>query len=213
MVVSDSIIQHPMTALIIGMRGSGKTALGMVFGESFHCSNPDVPVYVMNYPVDKRHLLPGWVHYSDNIEDVPQNAFIIMDEAAQKHHAVKWRKDETLLMQSIIGRSRQRKQTIIFITHTARKFAITLILELDMLCVKEPSLFHSRFERAEIRSLLKDVYDEYQKIPINDRQTYTYVFSNHYVGWIKTGLASFWSTDLSEAWKDVVIEIDEKGED
>jgi hypothetical protein len=210
---SDFIIHHPMVILIIGMRGSGKTALGMVFSESFHFLNPDIPVYILNYPEDKRHLLPSWVKYADSIEDVPQNAFIIMDEASYRHHALMWRKDETLLMQSIIGRSRQRKQTIIFITHTARKFAITLILELDMLCVKEPSLFHSRFERAEIRNLLKDVYDEYQKININERNKYTYVFSNNYVGWIKTELCSFWSTDLSEAWKDVLIELPEKNED
>lgn len=205
----SSIIQHPMTILIIGMRGSGKTALGMVFGENFHFYNPDVPVYVMNYPVDKRHLLPDWVQYSENIEDVPQNSFIIMDEAACRHHSLMWRKNKTILMQHIIGRSRQRKQTIVFITHTARKFAITLILELDMLCVKEPSLFHSRFERAEIRSLLKDVYNEYQVIPIEERKQYTYIFSNNYVGWIKTGLCSFWSNNLSEAWKDVVIDVDE----
>ena len=208
-----SIIQHPMTILIIGMRGSGKTALGMVFAENFHFHNHDIPVYVMNYPEDKRHLLPEWVRYSENIEDVPQNAFIIMDEAAYKHHSLMWRKDETLLMQSIIGRSRQRKQTIIFITHTARKFAITLILELDMLCVKEPSLFHSRFERAEIRTLLKDVYDEYQKMPLDERKKYTYVFSKNYIGWIQTGLSSFWSDDLSEAWKDVMIDMPEKNDE
>jgi hypothetical protein len=183
----------------------------MRLAENVHQTSK-IPVYIMNFPEDKRRLLPPWINFADDIRQVPENTFIIFEEAATKFHALQWREDETLWMQKVIGRSRQRKQTIVFVSHTARKFAINLLLDVDVLMCKEPSMLHVKFERQEMRQLLKEVEDAFKTIPNGERNQYTYVFSKNYVGFIKTTLASFWTQELSEAWKDAFFTVRLEGE-
>lgn len=202
------IITHPNVVLIMGMRNSGKTALAFLLIEDLH-NRTNIPVYVLNFPEDKRHLLPKWINFADDIRDVPENSIVLMDEASHALHSLKWRKNDTIIMQKFLGISRQRKLTVIFVSHVARKFAINILLEIDVLFAKEPSLFHSKFERYEIRGILKEVYDAFQDISRENRQRYSYVYSKDYLGLVQSGLCSFWSNDLSEAWKDVFAIEDE----
>jgi hypothetical protein len=206
------ILSHPSISIIIGMRGGGKTALGMILCEYVH-DTTEIPVYILNFPKEKQNLLPEWFHYEDDIRNVPKNAFILMDEAATKYHAVKWHMSYKLFMQKVLGVSRQRDQSIIFITHHTRKFAVNLLAEADNLFCKEPSMFHVKFERPEMRMLLREVEESYGNVSEEHRKAYTYMFSKKYVGMIIARLPTFWSDDLSEAWKDTIVEDPEEEND
>jgi len=205
------IIKHPSVILIIGGRGKGKSALGHQTAERFHDIR-NVSVYMLILPRLReklKTLLPEWVNLIEDIQDAPENCLILCDEAALKFHAHKWQKKETEIMENIISISRQRKQTIIFITHITRKFSITL-LDIDLLICKQPGLFHTLIERGGFKKLVEKAEEEFRKLPKEEVKKCNYVFSEDFTGFIRTGLCSYWSEELSEAFAGIDINGDEK---
>jgi len=201
----SSIISHPSVILIIGRRRFGKSALGYHILEKFHKQHPELKIFVVSLPKEKHHLLPDWITPVDIVEDLPDNCVALVDEGAMKYHAHKWNKKETEVMDTMISISGQRHQTFIFITHTMRKFAVTLLLDINILLCKKPSLLHSKLERSEFRKLVEEVDREFNKLPKDDVKKSVYVLSDDFKGFIRNPLPSFWSEDLSEAYAGVDI--------
>jgi len=197
----ESIISaHPIVMLIIGRRRFGKSALGFHMIEKFHKKHPELKIFVVSLPKEKQRLLPDWIHPVDNIEELPDNCVALIDEAALKYHAHRWQKKETEVMDQMISFSGQRKQTFIFITHTMRKFAVTLLMDINVILCKKPSLLHSKLERSEFRKLIEVVEREFNKLPEDKVKKATYVISDDYQGFIYNPLPSFWSEQLSETY-------------
>lgn len=197
----ESIISsHPIVALIIGMRRFGKSALGFFMLEKFHKNQPSLKIFVVSLPKEKHRLLPSWIQTVENVEELPENCVALIDEGALKYHAHKWQKKETEVMDRMISFSGQRRQTFIFITHTMRKFAVTLLMDINVLLCKKPSLLHSKLERSEFRKLIEVVDREFNKLPEGKVKKATYVISDDYQGFIYNPLPSFWSERLSEAY-------------
>jgi len=197
----ESIISaHPIVMLIIGRRRFGKSALGFYMIEKFHKNQPGLKIFVVSLPKEKHQLLPDWIRPVDNVEDLPENCVALIDEGALKYHAHKWQKKETEVMDQMISFSGQRRQTFIFITHTMRKFAVTLLMDINVVLCKKPSLLHSKLERSEFRKLMEIVDHEFNKLPEDKVKAATYVISEDYQGFIYNPLPSFWSEQLSEAY-------------
>ena len=206
------LINHPNIVLIIGGRGQGKSALSHNIIERFH-NERNIPVYVVSPPQlhnKLSELLPEWITITDDIGDAPEDCIILVDEAAIRYHSHRWRKKETEVMDVIISVSRQKKQTIIFVTHTMRKFAITLLLDIDVLLCKKPSLLHSKLERSEVRKLIEEVTTEFRKLPKDEVKKNTYVITEDYKGFIRNSLCSYWSEELSEAFAGIPLENNKK---
>ena len=108
-------------------------------------------------------------------------------------------------MDIIISISGQSHQTIIFITHTLRKFAVTLLIDINVLLVKKPSLLQMKLERSQFRKLIEEIDREFSKIPKEDMKKSVYVVSDEYKGFIRNPLPSFWSEELSEAYAGVSV--------
>ena len=162
-----------------------------------------------------KKLLPDWYNLIEDIEEAPENCLILVDEAALRFHAHKWQKKETEIMENIISISRHRKQTIIFITHITRKFSITL-LDIDLLICKQPGLFHTMIERGGFKKLVEKAEAEFRKLPKEEVKKCNYVFSEDFKGFIRTGLCSYWSEELSEAFAGIPLgekKIEEETED
>ena len=199
------IITHPSVILIIGRRRFGKSALGYYILEKIHTDQPNLKIYVVSLPKEKHHLLPTWIQPVDDVEELPDNCVSLVDEGAMKYHAHKWHKKETEVMDKMISISGQRHQTFIFITHTLRKFAVTLLLDINILLVKKPSLLQMKLERSEFRKLIEEIDREFNKIPKEDVKKSVYVVSDDYKGFIRNPLPHFWSEDLSEAYAGINI--------
>lgn len=203
-----NIIQHPSIILIIGRRRYGKSALGFNILENFH-NERKLPTYVVSLPKEKHHLLPDWITPVETVEKLPDNCVALIDEGALKYHAYMWGAKETVVMDRVISVSGQKDQTFIFITHTMRKFAITLLLDVDILLCKNPSLLHSKLERSEVRKLVDKVAKEFNKLPRDEVKKSTYVISDDFEGFIRNKLPSFWSEDLSKSYAGIPIKKEE----
>lgn len=200
-----NIIQHPSIILIIGRRRYGKSALGFNILEKFH-NERKLPTYVVNLPKEKHHLLPDWIIPESDVEKLPDNCIALIDESALSYYAHHWMKKETVVMDRMISISGQKNQTFIFITHTMRKFAITLLLDIDILLCKKPSLLHSKLERSEVRKLVDKVAKEFNKLPPDEVKKNTYVISDDFEGFIRNKLPSFWSEELSKSYAGIPLE-------
>lgn len=199
------IITHPSVILVIGRRRSGKSALGYHIEEKIHKELPNLKIFVVSLPKEKHYLLPDWIIPVTNVEELPDNCVALIDEGAMKYHAHRWHKKETEVMDILISVSGQRHQTFIFITHTLRKFAVTLLLDINVLLVKKPSLLQMKLERNEFRKLIEEIDREFNKLPKIDVKRSVYVVSDDYKGFIRNPLPSFWSEELSEAYAGVSL--------
>src|SRR3989344_8452191 len=68
---SDSTI-----GLILGARGSGKSAIGIKLLENFKATT-NKNVYAVGF---KKDSLPRWVNVIDNIEEIKNDSFVLVDE-------------------------------------------------------------------------------------------------------------------------------------
>lgn len=182
---------------LAGGQGAGKTGLGYYLLTL--AEEREMDAYSYGIPKEKTYLLP------DNVERVrcepqnlPQNAFILVDEAwidffAQEHGSSKNRE-----MGKIVSMARQRKQVMIFVSHVLAKLNLNVIREVNTLIFKKPSLLHMKFERKEIQQLSQQAYDVLKGK--EDYEKYSYVFSEDYEGLVTNPLPDFWCEELSNAW-------------
>ena len=209
-VIIINLIHHPSVVLITGKRRSGKSCLAYYILEKIN-EEQKIPCFVVSLPKEKHHLLPSFITPVDTVDALPENCIALIDESSLSYHAYKWGAKETVVMDRMISVSGQKKQTFIFISHTMRKFAVTLLLETDLLLCKEPSLFHSKLERSEVRKLTEEASKEFKKLPKDDVKKNVYVISEDFVGFIHNPMPSFFTPELSAAYAG--ININEKEEE
>jgi hypothetical protein len=100
------VIKHPAIVLVLGGRGSGKSAVSYRVIEDFRYS---LSPYVVGFPEQSKELLPNWISIERKLEDVPPKSISIVDEAYLSHHAREWQKIENRDICRLLNLSRQTK--------------------------------------------------------------------------------------------------------
>jgi len=189
---------HPSVILVIGKRGSGKSALGYRLLELYRdAATP----YVVGLPTNARKFLPEWAGVADRLEDVPPQAVVLLDEAYIQLHARTSMSEAGRAIGPAVNLSRQRGQTLIFIVQEARQLDVNVISQADVIAVKELSELSKEFERRELRKLTDKARAEFNTIQ-GDRRKWTWVYSEKadFSGLVENQLASFWRPSLSQAF-------------
>ena len=97
-----NIIRHPSTILILGARGSGKSALGYKIPEYLrYTADP----YVVALPQKAGRLFPEWIGSVPSIEDIPQNSVGLIDESYTLFHARASLSDRARTLSNLINLS------------------------------------------------------------------------------------------------------------
>ena len=78
------ILSLPGIILILGSRGSGKSALAYRLLEPMR--NIFTP-YVVGMPASARRLLPEWIGMTPSIQDLPRRCIALVDEAYLSFHS------------------------------------------------------------------------------------------------------------------------------
>ena len=203
MVTWSDIVPHPSVSLITGRRGSGKSTLAYHLLEEFSRQR-DLVACVMGLPSEKQHLLPKGYVLAQEPSEFPERACILVDEGSLSFHARRSHSPLNVLMDNMVSLSRQREQTLIVISHFMRKLDINIVTELDALLMKEPSLLHNRMERAEVKDMTREAFTAFRRLS-GDRRSFSYVISEGFQGMMQNPPPSFWSEDLSKAWRGVVV--------
>jgi hypothetical protein len=112
------LIHHPSVIVILGGRGKGKSALAYRLLEYLRWT---ASPYVVGLPENARKLLPDWVGMAASLEDVPPKAIVLVDEAYMPYHARSSMVADAKAMSQLVNLSRQRDQTLIFVSQEARQ--------------------------------------------------------------------------------------------
>lgn len=189
---------HPSVILVLGRRGSGKSALGYRLLELFR----DVAApYVVGLPSNASNLLPEWVGVADSLEDVLPHAVVLIDEAYLQLHARTSMSEAGRAVGPLVNLSRQRGQTLIFIVQEARQLDVNVISQADVVAIKDLSEISREFERRELRSFTDRARAEFSTLK-GDRRRWAWVYSESadFSGLVENSLASFWRPALSRAF-------------
>jgi hypothetical protein len=198
-------IIHPSIVLIIGRRGSGKSASSYRILELFRFGPKP---YVVGVPTSKQHLLPNWISIVPTLEEVPPGSVVLIDEAYIHYHARSSTTRESLEMSKIINLSRQREQTIIFVSQESRQLDKSIVGAADVIIFKDLGLLQLQFDRPGLNQFATKAKDAFATV-IGDKRRWSYLCSldNNFSGLIENELPSFWTPGLSRMYASEVSQV------
>jgi hypothetical protein len=189
------LLKYSLIMLIIGKRGSGKTALGMKFLELFGKESRK-KCYILGYKDTK---LPRWLRKVDKIENIPNDSVALIDEGAVAFFSRESMKDANKALSKIMAIARHKNLTLMLITQNSAMIDLNVLRLADTLLLKEPSLLQSRFERK----VLRDMYDKVVPVFKNyeEKKDKFYVWDDEFEGVLSFKLPEFWSESVSKSFK------------
>ncbi len=189
------LIHHPSVIVILGGRGKGKSALGYRLLEYLRWT---ASPYVVGLPENARKLLPDWVGMAASLEDVPLKTIVLVDEAYMPYHARSSMVAEAKTMSQLVNLSRQREQTLIFVSQEARQVDRNIASSANVVIFKDLGIFQLEFDRRELDKIAVQAKQAFAGIN-GDKRAWSYIVAqdSDFSGLVENSLPSFWSEKLS----------------
>ena len=189
------VIIHPSVVLVLGKRGSGKSAWGYRLLELFRYGPRP---YVVGVPGAARSLFPDWIGIAPTLEEVPPKAVALVDEAYLRYHARGSMAQESKAMSQMLNLSRQREQTIIFVTQEARQVDRTIASSANVVVFKDLGMLQLEFDRPELNKLAAQAREAFSTVK-GDRRRWAFVYApdSDFTGLLENYLPTFWKPALS----------------
>jgi hypothetical protein len=199
------IIKPPKVIIILGYVGKGKSANAYYLAE-LAIKEYNLHGIVVNLPLDKADLLPPASFQVKSLEEVEQceDSVIIIDEGTTKLPAGNKLEE---LVKGFSSLCRQRNQLIILIFHSSRDVGSRILRGVGPILIKEPSRRQIQYGSKDsvMKALLETAKRQFQKIKKNGGDVREYVFVDceepDFQGIMENALPSFWSEELSKAWR------------
>lgn len=186
---------NPSTiGLILGARGTGKSAIGMRILENFHTQSEKV-IYALGF---KPSALPKYITVIKDINDIENNAVLLVDEGGIEFSSRKSMSDANTLLSQILLIARHKDLSVIFITQNSSNIEVNAIRQADYLLLKPSSLLQIDFERKKIQDIYKKAKNEFEDL--QEDKGLTFVYASNYHGFISNSLPSFWSEKVSKGY-------------
>ena len=215
------ILDEPFVSLILGQRGSGKTALGHLLLEDFGGPDKERNAYILGFPEHLQNKLPEWVEVlppTMGRDNWPSDSVVLVHEAHQLLHARRSMDAENVEIDELVTVSRHRNSDIIFETQQSQRLDKNSVTAVDAIIFREPALMQADFERRQMRPIAKEaekVFEKYNETIEKDGYTFkekspevkkhAYIYSGRFVGEYphEIGLADHWSENISKAYAEV----------
>jgi len=192
------LIVHPAIVLVLGKRGGGKSALGYRLLEHLrYTASP----YVIGLPKEARGLLPDWVGMAASLGNVPPKAIVLVDEAYLPYHARSSMAYESKAMSKTLNLSRQREQTIIFVSQEARQVDRNIASSANVVIFKGLWMLQLQFDRRELNLLAVQAKEAFATIR-GDKRRWSFVYApdSDFSGLVENSLPTFWREKLSHVF-------------
>lgn len=193
----------PGVVLMMGQRGEGKTATAYWVMDKWHSKTNGAisgAVYRAPKPLLRSFRAQGqeWITNPQQIDQLPSDAIIVIDEAELVGHARRSQSAGNLEMANLVALSRQRNQLIILISHHSRKIEVLDLMEASRLIWKRPTEGHIMFERKEMAHFTARALRAFDSIKGDSRkQAYAMDLERLRFGFIPTGKPLWWEESMS----------------
>jgi len=184
----DSII-----ALIFGKRGSGKSALGFKLLENIH-DKSNRKCFVLGVG---QEVMPKWISPIENIEEVPDNSVVLVDEGAISFNSRESMNLNNKGIGKLMAIARHKDLTILFITQNTGMIDKNVLKLVDTLLIKQGSLLQQEMERGEVKKFYEKADKALKKLD-GDKRKYVYMLDSDFEGVVSVPLPNFWSEGLSK---------------
>ena len=188
------LIQHPSVVVILGARGKGKSVLGYRLLEYLRWT---ASPYVVGLPENARKLLPDWVGMAAGLEDVPPKAIVLVDESYMPYHARSSMGADAKAMSQLVNLSRQREQTLIFVSQEARQVDRNIASSANVVIFKDLGILQLEFDRRELAKIAVQAKQALAGVN-GDKRAWSYIYApeSDFMGLVENSLPSFWSEKL-----------------
>ncbi|MFC2020817.1 ATP-binding protein [Chloroflexota bacterium] len=188
--------------LILGRRGSGKTALAARIAE-YISATFGLSIYWVGLPEEARDHLPRWIKLVNSPEQCPPGSVILADEAGLRYASLAFNIRENQLLRKLLMIARHRNSSLIFSVQSSRDLEASAERQADTVIFKQPGLNQPETERLDIRPRARRAAEVFRQIPAEKRPASAFVFDDLFSGIITTTLPSFWSDELSHIYRHV----------
>ncbi|MBI2451455.1 hypothetical protein HYV50_00075 [Candidatus Pacearchaeota archaeon] len=180
--------------LILGARGSGKTAFGLKLLENIYAKTGK-KCYGLGFVAEE---MPLWVEVIEDIGKIKNNSVVLIDEGGVLFSSRRAMTNANKILSDLILISRHKNLSIIFISQNSANLDVNIIREADFLALKPSSLLQKDFERKKI----KELYEELEKkfSVYKDKKGITYIYSDDFIGFVLNPLPSFWSDKIGKSF-------------
>ncbi|MDP2749366.1 MAG: zonular occludens toxin domain-containing protein [Nanoarchaeota archaeon] len=184
---SDSLI-----GLVIGARGSGKTAVALSIIENIRGQKKNV--FAMGIS-----NLPKWIKTIENIDEIKNDSLVVIDEGGILFSSRNSMSDANKLLSQLLFIARHKNLTILFISQNSSNLEINTLRQADFMIFKKSSLLQKNFERKIVAKIYEEYVDGFEKH--KDKKGLTLVYSDDFVGFVENTLPSFWSSKVSKSFR------------
>ena len=181
--------------LILGARGSGKSALGMRLLENVF-SKTGRQVCAMGFDESS---LPPWIKCVGSVEEVQNGYAVLVDEGGITFSSRSSQSSANRILSSLLLVARHKDLSVLFISQNSANLEVNAIRQADFLLLRKPSLLQKEFERKKIAEIYAAIGQGFSGLPQQGNHS-TYVYSDEFSGFVSNGLPSFWSQRASKSY-------------
>ena len=189
------VIKHPSVVLVLGKRDGGKTTVSYRILELFrHIAAP----YVVGVPEAARKHIPDWIGIVPSLDDLPTKCIALVDEAYLKYHARGSMAAANKAMSQVLNLSRQREQTLIFVTQEARQMDRNIVSSANVVIFKDLGVLQLEFERPELAKLGGAASRAFAELEGSKKPwNFVYAPDSDFIGLVENQKPTFWNPSLS----------------
>lgn len=191
----NKLLKYSLIMLIIGKRGSGKTALGMKFLEMFS-KETRKRCYAMGF---KNTKVPLWLRKVEAIEEIPNNSVALIDEGGIVFSSRESMKEQNKFLGKIMSIARHKNITLLLVTQNSAMIDLNVLRLADTILLKEPSLLQSSFERKALREMYNKIIPHFKEL--EEKQKHFYVWDDEFEGLVKYELPYFWNEKIGKSFR------------
>jgi len=192
----DKIISSDsQIGIILGARGSGKTAFGVKILENIYSEYKE-KCFAIGF---KPEEFPSWIKVVSDISELENNSWVLIDEGGVLFNSRSSMSNANKLLSQLILIARHKSINILFISQNSSNLEINILRQADFLVLKKSSLLQKEFERKIIQKMYLESKDKFKKY--EEDKGLAYIYSGKFRGFVSNPLPSFWKEGISKSFK------------
>ncbi len=192
----DGVIHSgSLIGVILGARGSGKSAFGVKFLENVYAKTKK-RCYAMGFPAEE---MPSWINVVADISEIKNDSFVLVDEGGILFSSRKSMSAGNKLLSELILISRHKNLSILFISQNSSNLEVNALRQADFLVLKKSSLLQKDFERKIVQKTYDSVKEDFEKFKEN--KGLAYIYGGNFKGFVSNSLPSFWGEKISKGFR------------
>ena len=181
--------------IILGARGTGKTAFGLKFLENARAKYKK-RCYAIGF--DEKEM-PDWITSVEKVEQLRNDSFVLIDEGGILFNSRKFMSSANKMLSDLVLISRHKNLSILFISQNSANLEINILRQADFLILKPSSLLQKDFERKIIQDVYKKAEEDFEKF--KEIKGIAHIYSEDFNGFVTNSLPSFWKIKISKAFR------------